>query len=292
MGWFPGYAINVETGERLNILFGEDSWLVGENGRDMLFNPTSSVMEDDPSDNALFGGKHYVYIMNHRFIDYQGLDIDFPAYDGGKVIAELLDSITTIHPTFERIFKEILYGNTMYVGMPLSVPGEAWLDNDVKIRIRVAKPYDRFYSGVLDSAHAVLPTENMHYPMYTFSTDAIAPSYNNEVKSGEHLDMIKCVPNPYYAYSEYENVPLDNLVKIINLPEKCTVTIYNVNGTLIKRFTKDDPVTSIDWDLKNHAGIPIAGGVYLVHGKNNGPKGGERIVKWFGSLRVEDVNQF
>jgi len=34
MGWFPGYAIDVETGERLNIMFGEDSWLVGENGRD------------------------------------------------------------------------------------------------------------------------------------------------------------------------------------------------------------------------------------------------------------------
>ena len=25
MGWFPGYAINIETGERLNMMFGEDS---------------------------------------------------------------------------------------------------------------------------------------------------------------------------------------------------------------------------------------------------------------------------
>jgi len=48
MGWFPGYAINVETGERLNIMFSENSdselnefgSLV--NGRDMLFNPTST----------------------------------------------------------------------------------------------------------------------------------------------------------------------------------------------------------------------------------------------------------
>ena len=31
-GWFPGYAINVETGERLNIVYGENSWLVGERG--------------------------------------------------------------------------------------------------------------------------------------------------------------------------------------------------------------------------------------------------------------------
>src|SRR5690606_23579766 len=34
MGWFPGYAINLETGERLNILFGEDSSLPTENGTD------------------------------------------------------------------------------------------------------------------------------------------------------------------------------------------------------------------------------------------------------------------
>jgi hypothetical protein len=43
MGWFPGYAINLETGERLNIVFGENSWLVGENGRDMLLEPNTNA---------------------------------------------------------------------------------------------------------------------------------------------------------------------------------------------------------------------------------------------------------
>ena len=38
------YAINVETGERLNIIFGEDSWLAGDNGNDMIFNPTSRII--------------------------------------------------------------------------------------------------------------------------------------------------------------------------------------------------------------------------------------------------------
>ena len=27
MGWFPGYVIDLETGERLNVIFSEDSWL-------------------------------------------------------------------------------------------------------------------------------------------------------------------------------------------------------------------------------------------------------------------------
>ncbi len=35
MGWFPGYAINLETGERLNMAYGEDSWLTLHNGRNM-----------------------------------------------------------------------------------------------------------------------------------------------------------------------------------------------------------------------------------------------------------------
>ena len=32
MGWFPGYAIDVTTGERLNMAYGEDSWLGNHGG--------------------------------------------------------------------------------------------------------------------------------------------------------------------------------------------------------------------------------------------------------------------
>ena len=40
-GWFPGYAINVETGERLNIMFAENSLDTFNHGNDMIFNPTT-----------------------------------------------------------------------------------------------------------------------------------------------------------------------------------------------------------------------------------------------------------
>jgi hypothetical protein len=40
--WFPGYAVNIETGERLNIMFGEDSHNQKDNGNDMLWNPTNN----------------------------------------------------------------------------------------------------------------------------------------------------------------------------------------------------------------------------------------------------------
>ena len=47
MGWFPGYAIDIETGERLNIIFAEDSWQTSENGTDMIWNPTSKIATED-----------------------------------------------------------------------------------------------------------------------------------------------------------------------------------------------------------------------------------------------------
>jgi hypothetical protein len=97
------------------------------------------------------------------------------------------------------------------------------------------------------------------------------------------------VPNPYYAYSAYENNALDTRVKITNLPKKCTITVYDVSGVKIKQLTKDDPVTAIEWDLKNFAGVPISGGLYYFHIE---AAEGEHVVKWFCSQRVPDLNTF
>ena len=103
-------------------------------------------------------------------------------------------------------------------------------------------------------------------------------------------DILNVVPNPYYAYSNYEFNKLSNVVKIVNLPDVCNVKIYSVNGTLVRTYIKDSPVTSIDWDLKNHAGIPIASGVYLIHIKV--ADGCERVLKWFGVVRPPDLDNF
>ena len=107
----------------------------------------------------------------------------------------------------------------------------------------------------------------------------------------EALDEINVVPNPYMAFSTYETNQLDHRVKIINLPVECTVSIYTLNGTLIRQFQRDEhDITSIDWDLKNHKSVPVASGVYLIHVK--APNIGEKVVKWFGTLRPVDLDSF
>ena len=292
MGWFPGYVINLETGERMNMMFGEDSWLAGENGRDMLFNPTPDWFSI-PAGNILFGGKHYLYVMSSSEIDdvftAGSVKYSFPAYDAGYALATAIDTIPPI-AALENIYMAYIYSTAMYVGIPVSVLNQEWLSNEAKIKIRISKPYENYYSQPLSKDGSL----NNHFPMYEFSTASIATTFGDADKKISDLDLIKVVPNPYYAFavgSGYEEAPLQNKVKITNLPEKCTVSIYNVSGTLIRKLTKDSPVTYIDWDLKNHAGIPIAGGVYIIHVKDH-TTNEERIVKWFGSLRVEDFKEF
>ena len=266
MSWFPGYAINVETGERMNIMFGEDSWLVEDNGRDMIYNPTSTLF-DYVSGTARFGGKHYVYIMDHTTRDLQDSLYYFPAYDACRFIRNGYE----VHKVPPFLFEMAWYSSVMWVGMPLSVDGKEWLNNDVKIRIRVAKPYEKYFSTPMDSA-ATANSLNNQLPMYRFETESVATEENNPEKAKNDLDLIQVVPNPYYAYAGgpgYEENALTNKVKITNLPVQCVISIYNVNGTLIRQITKDEEKTSVDWDLTNFAGVPIAGGVYIIHVKSN-----------------------
>jgi len=123
--------------------------------------------------------------------------------------------------------------------------------------------------------------------MYSWSTDDIATVFDDNAEATSALDLINVVPNPYYAYSEYERSRLDTRVKITNLPEQCTVKIYSTNGKLVRTFKKDNPITSVDWDLNNHKNIPVAGGVYLIH--IDVPGVGEKVLKFFGGMRQIDL---
>lgn len=119
----------------------------------------------------------------------------------------------------------------------------------------------------------------------------IAAYRNDQPTAVAALDTIGIVPNPYYAYSAYEVSQLDARVKITNLPQKCTITIYSVDGLQVRTISRDDAsITSYDWDLKNDAGIPISSGLYIIH--INAPGIGEKTLKWFGVMRPTDLNNY
>jgi hypothetical protein len=284
MGWFPGYAVDLESGARLYMAFGENSFLGAEQGADMIWNPTSRVFNSVGT--PVMGGVQpiYVYSVNYKTVNKFTSGTDFPAYvkataetvAGNYLYQRYIDVMST-NATTSNTAKKIVYGNLSWIGYPLLSEGRELLATEATIRLRVNKEYKNF----------VATGDNGGKPMYSWSTDDIFTQTASKEALNDALKLINVVPNPYYAFSEYERNRLDTRVKITNLPEKCTVRIYTVNGKLIRTFKKDGPETSIDWDLNNSKGIPVAGGVYLIHVEV--PEIGETIIKFFGGMRQIDL---
>ena len=336
MGWFPGYAVNVETGERLNIMFAENSSDPENNGNDMLFNPTS-VYAVDRDGNEMseelynyyftnypdlygdlfgapcWGGRHFVYIVgssgntcsvyyrnNSQKRNFQ-TEYDCGAYDECQWLMNKFNTFvgTSNHDQQARKNrKSQLFNNVMWtsIPMPAFMQDNNWLSNEATIKIRVTRPYMRYSSGMGMGPDV---TENDNFPMYTFTTKNIAAQTSQAMGTDfakEILDKINIVPNPYYGYSTYEGGALETYIKIVNLPTyedgatQVTISIYTVGGILVRRLTKGDASTFVDWDLKNSANIPISSGIYIIH--VNAPGIGERTLKFFAAMRPTDLNAF
>lgn len=288
--WFPGYAINVETGQRLNIAFGEASNLAGQNGNDLVWNPTAELFT--PLNEVLFGGKHFIYVMSTPYdscSSFQRRMLD--NYNRLTGVNEVLTPVS-----HRAIYDEIIYTCIPYLApeSELLSPQDGLIPNDIKISVRVEKPYAPYFTNasIGDSL-----------PHYFFSTEGLAPDEPNDTVAVNALDLINVVPNPYYAYSSYEINAQDNRVKITNLPNECTVSIFTLDGVLIRQFrraigsntdisdgTSVDKVNldnTIDWDLKNQANVPISTGLYFIHVE--APGIGEQTVKFFAAMRPIEV---
>ena len=312
MGWFPGYVIDVETGMRLNVAFGEDSYLEDMGGRDMIFNPAKLqkiTVEDnsglaqvaDPAiyrgadADPVFGGKHFLYIWRADSIvmpnNSAWKNMKNYAYDGGQLLFNSLNFIQNMGngaPVMNTYFYQLL----MWIGMPMGIEGMKWLPegNECRIRIRLAKPYGPGYGYELQTPNEDLMINNLN-PKYAFTIEGWDPVMNDPTKTESDLDLVTVVPNPYYAYNAYEGNALTNKVKITNLPNKCIVSIYTISGTRVRQFRKDNEEPSIEWDLTNFANTPVASGFYLIHIKDL-TSGSERTIKFFGAMRQVDLNTF
>ncbi len=347
MSWFPGYAINTVTGERLNIMFGEDSRYVQFNGRDMMWNPVSTTTEG--TQNYVMGGRHYIYVMNasrQTFYDLRDNGISpnpyttyvTPSYDGGRWAMTMLASAervlnSPLYPATgaKMLYKGLvnradnyvarrdsiamLYASVAWVNMPLvsdrysfSNPKDIPCDAIVDIDIRT--PYNKYLGpNGTEVSRTGNTTINRNMPVYQFvigANDAVVENLATSSNARQSyvdslLSLINVVPNPYYSYSDYETASqLETKVRIVNLPtgvnkngkkEGCYIRIYTSDGTLV-RTLGPTPVntTTYDWDLHNQTGIPIAGGMYLIH--VTVPGIGERVIKWFGTMRPVDLNSF
>lgn len=302
MGWFPGYAVDVETGERLNIFFGEasaydESFAQFYNDsvtitRDMMWNPNSQLLLNDQE--GLFGGipylffsggLHWIYVTNTKYDECASWRNQLRVGANPVTKARALRDIT-------------------WAGMPLLAQGESLLSyedglipNDLVVKLRVQNPYKTYVGADLD--------ENQGYNVYSFSIEG----KESETVVGEPgidtvLNNVNVVPNPYYGFSRYETSQFNTTVKVTNLPDRCVVTIYSLDGKFINQFTRNEvprtnefrdyaptrsaqTIPDLEWNLENNKGIPVSSGVYLFHIVDQ-DTGAEKIVKWFGVNRQFD----
>ncbi|MGB3546596.1 MAG: hypothetical protein WBA17_06455 [Saprospiraceae bacterium] len=299
MGWFPGYAYDVETGQRLEIFFGENSTYTGEtvstgngniialpgNGNDMIWNPSGTIFTPlDGIPNTIYnfvaGAQHFFYVTNQP-------------YDGGTRLEGRLQESS--QPTR----KTNAIRTITWAGFPLLLPGaelrsyaEGIIPNDLTLKLRVNSQF-----GVAEGAGSF-----NGYPTYRFKIDGKMSEELAQAEIDNALNQINIVPNPYYGFSSYESNQFENIVKITNLPSQATVTIYSLDGKFIRKYDRDESPAmlrgnnrakearqinpDLEWDLKNYRFIPIASGVYLIHVEVPGL--GSRTLKWFGVNREFD----
>jgi len=322
--YFPGYAVDVETGKRLNIFFGENSvfsnreitfngqtyniaeFMDGGNGigGDMIFNPSSETLIGIPGIVELnpdfpnigfpvFGGQHYIYVTRQE-------------YDGCEGLATRLRSNNIDQ-------RSVALGAVTWTSFPMGVTSAPMrsiegglIPNDLTVKLRVDKPYGpsrRFTTEGTPATTRNCLTDGDR-PVYEFEFKGVeSRQLENQADYVGALANVNVVPNPYYAYSAYETSQFSNVVKITNLPTQATVTIYSLDGSFIRQYQRDErgailrgtnrPTSTsqvfpdLEWDMKNFREIPVASGVYLIH--IVAPEyNEERTIKWFGVSRRFD----
>ncbi len=300
LSWFPGYAVDVETGKRLNIFFGENSLFnesIAENldnnvalGTDMLFNPTSQLLgggfNQQDFRQFVVGGNHFIYVTREE-------------YDGCAAIAGKMSSLSGKIDALKAVTWTSM--SILPAGQSMLSYADGAIPNDLTVKCRVDNRY-----GLEQTFNINLPTGCNpvgESPKYEFE---IRNKQSQDLTSEEYegaLANINVVPNPYYGYSSYEQGPTTKFVKITNLPDRANVTIFSLDGKFIRQFRRDlsptvksgpNPGTlssqttpDVTWDLNNYTGIPVASGVYLIHIEAQ-DLGEERTIKWFGVNRKFD----
>jgi len=275
--YFPGYAIDVETGKRLNIFFGENSVFSGQNaslldgnkaiGGDLIFNPSSQITSVSPGVlKFVAGGQHYIYVTRQE-------------YDECKTIYDKLKKTTSgISPSI--INKSKAGPAVTWVSFPILSPdtemksiSDGLIPNDLIIKLRVDNPYGESRKYNIERERDCETYSDQ--PVYEFGFD----KFTSSIPTDKNLSKVFISPNPAQITGGTIQLTL------MNIPDESLISIFDLNSKLIKRFNADD----YQFDFRNQSGISklnltvnsgiLPRGLYLVHIKS--PKSNvDKVLKW------------
>lgn len=101
----------------------------------------------------------------------------------------------------------------------------------------------------------------------------------------QNLNEVRVVPNPYVISALWERKRLgDPLlgepirdIAFINLPERCTIKIFTLDGDLVKTIEHTNGTGTEFWDIRSNFNQILATGVYFYHIRS---ASGEKIGKF------------
>ena len=122
-----------------------------------------------------------------------------------------------------------------------------------------------------DSAYIQLEKPFLSADSLTFTM--VAPKIES-AKAKADLDLIRVVPNPYVITADWE--PLNPYTRgrgprelhFINLPEKCTIRIFNISGLLVREIehvANSASDATVVWDMLSKDRLDISYGIYVYH---------------------------
>jgi hypothetical protein len=124
---------------------------------------------------------------------------------------------------------------------------------------------------------------------YVFTTTPLVTG--NAALAGQNLDRVRAVPNPYYNQSRYELNLFNRVIRFINLPETCTIRLFNLSGDLVRTLEKTEITTSVfDWDLLTDNQLPVGSGIYLY--VIDAPGAGRTTGRLVVFMEQERINNF
>ena len=99
------------------------------------------------------------------------------------------------------------------------------------------------------------------------------------------LDDVKVVPNPYIISATWERKRLGDPklgepirdIAFTNLPSRCTINVYTLDGNLIKTIEHTNGTGTEFWDLRSFSNQLIATGIYVYHVQSDV---GEKVSKF------------
>lgn len=298
MGWFPGYAIDIDRGVRLNMMFSESYLSDSLNGNNLKYDPTIDAS----------GGKSYIYLLNSIYDEAKSAERMWDSilikevYQNRGITSDIQLAVQVSNFWHNEVTWTGGFSRAFTIGGSQIVTPRPAFSSEVRVKLRVTRSYKTYPDNVGNQVNS---------PEYAFSTNGLEVVRADRTTGKSALDLIRIVPNPYYGYSAYETSQVDNRVKIVNVPTRCVISIFTVGGSLIRQFKIDqtnvplyssvangvpdnsngaNAVTFQDWDLRNAENIPVASGTYIIH--VNAYEKGEKTLKWFGVTRPLDLDSF